>query len=226
MRFVSVLLALLVAAPVWAQAERDVVARAKADLVSRGVDLSGECGAWQITRLAAWRLRETGAGLLEKRTGAQCQGFAVDVIAFPDGRTFDVLIDGGQTNGPDWRQHLPHDPAVASRWRPAPESGDAGSASGGGSVPPAQTVDLSGVYSRLESIRAEQESLYAQIERVYSDLQKKADRNYAQLLDTDKRLEAHDNQPGWLKKLLTNANTYAVIAGVVGGWVMKEQAAK
>jgi hypothetical protein len=229
MRTLFAMLALLIAAPAYAQPERDIVARAKADLIARGVDLSGECGAFQITRLAAWRLRETGAGLLSKTSGAQCQGFAVDVVAYADGRTFDVLIDGGQANGPDWRQHLPHDPAIAPRWRPPIDPGDTPGTGGGQVVvqpQPIAAVDFSRVYRELETIRAEQQSLFDQAERVYSDLTRKHEALVASLALHDQRLEAHDKDPSWVKKLFTNANTYAVIAGMVSGWLVKDQMAK
>jgi hypothetical protein len=103
---------------------KETVEQVKADLVARGVDLSGPCGAFQITRRVAWALRDSGAGLLEKRSGNNCEGYATDVICYPDGSTFDILEDGGGINKPRWAQHIPHDPAVAARYRPAIDPGD------------------------------------------------------------------------------------------------------
>jgi hypothetical protein len=104
---------------------KETVEQVKADLVARGEDLSGPCGAFKITRRVAWALRDSGAGLLSKPSGNNCEGYATDVICYPDGRTFDCLIDGGGQNGPTWEQHHPHDPAVAARYRPAIDPGDA-----------------------------------------------------------------------------------------------------
>src|SRR6185436_18169417 len=55
---------LLSAAPVTAQDHTDVVQAVKADLVARGVNISGPCGAFQITGRVAWILRNEGWGLL------------------------------------------------------------------------------------------------------------------------------------------------------------------
>jgi hypothetical protein len=92
------------------------VAQAKADLEHVHADLSGPCGAFRIVQLTAWRLKATGAGLLAKPSGNQCQGFATDIIAYPDGRIYDVLVDGGGANTPAWQADAPVD---ASRYRPA-----------------------------------------------------------------------------------------------------------
>jgi hypothetical protein len=226
-RKLLILAFLLIAGPAWAQAEREIVASAKADLVARGVDLSGECGAFQITRLAAWRLRAIGAGLLAKTSGAQCQGFAVDVVAFPDGRTFDVLIDGGQANGPDWRQHLPHDPAVASRWRAAVDPG-IDSQPGGGVVvqpQPVLSVDLSRVYRELEAIRGDQQNLYAQAERTYSDLVVKWEAQRQAIAAVDARLDQHDREPGWFTTVFGNRYVQIGLAAV-SAFVTREMTAK
>jgi hypothetical protein len=94
------------------------VERAKQDLLTAGVDISGPCGAWRITNLAAWRLQQIGdaAGLLSKPDGNNCAGYAVDIIAYPDGAIYDVLIASGDLNGPAWQEVGVVDLA---RWRPA-----------------------------------------------------------------------------------------------------------
>lgn len=79
--------------------ESGTVAQAKADLGAQGVDLTGPCGAFAIVNEAAKRI---GAGLWDKPGGNNCQGFATDIIAYPDGYIYDVLIDGGGANTPTW----------------------------------------------------------------------------------------------------------------------------
>src|SRR5688572_15243198 len=48
------------------------VAAVKERLRADGVDLIGPCGAFAITKRVAWGLRATGAGLLSKPYGNQC----------------------------------------------------------------------------------------------------------------------------------------------------------
>ena len=81
----------------------EYVAAVKAMLQAQGVNLSGPCGAFAITKRVAWGLRATGAGLLSKPAGNNCEGFATDIVAFHD-RAFDILSDGGGTNGPNWSE--------------------------------------------------------------------------------------------------------------------------
>jgi hypothetical protein len=94
----------------------ETVATAKADLERAGVPLSGPCGAFAIVQLAAWRLRASGAGLLTKNSGNNCQGFSVDSIAYPDGELYDVLGDGGGENRP---QSIPQQPIDPTRFHGA-----------------------------------------------------------------------------------------------------------
>lgn len=92
------------------------VAAVKAWLTSGGVDLSGPCGALRITKVVAWGLRGSGAGLLSKPSGNNCEGYATDIVAFHD-RAFDVLGDGGGANVPNWQETGVDD--LSNRWRPA-----------------------------------------------------------------------------------------------------------
>lgn len=83
-----------------------VVAAAKADLAARGVSFAGSCGSFAIVKEAALRLSSGGAGLLKKPTGHQCNGFSVDIIAYPDGYIYDILIGSSDdepivTTGPN-----------------------------------------------------------------------------------------------------------------------------
>lgn len=95
------------------------MADAKAELEAAGQDLSGPCGAFAIVKLAAWKMGG-GAGLLDKPAGNNCEGYATDIIVYPDGRHYDVLVDGGGRNGPAWGDAGTVDP---SRYRPAIEPG-------------------------------------------------------------------------------------------------------
>jgi len=92
------------------------VAAIKAELERQGVNLLGPCGAFAITKRVAWGLRARGAGLLSKAGGNNCDGYATDIVAFPD-RAFDILSDGGNLNGPTWNETGVDD--LAARWRPA-----------------------------------------------------------------------------------------------------------
>jgi len=91
----------------------------KAQLEAQGVNVSTPCGAFKITKGVAERLAHTGAGLLSKPSGNNCDGFAVDIIAYADGRIFDILIDSGGANEPTWDAKGEVDP---SRWVPVPPS--------------------------------------------------------------------------------------------------------
>jgi hypothetical protein len=92
------------------------VAAIKAQLKAQGVDLSGPCGAFAITKRVAWGLRHLGCGLLSKPSGNNCEGFATDIVMFKDqgGQIIDVLGDGGNSNTPLWTVTDTVDPA---RWR-------------------------------------------------------------------------------------------------------------
>jgi hypothetical protein len=117
---------------------QQVVEQAKADLEARGEDLTGACGAHKITRLAVWRLKQTGAGLLEKSGGERCVfqdvGYKTDGIAFKDGTYVDCLIAaGGFTrddgsfdpgNVPAWQVQGPF-ADIPGRWREPIDPGDA-----------------------------------------------------------------------------------------------------
>lgn len=93
----------------------DVVQRVKSDLVARGINLSGDCGAFEITKRVAWELRGQGFGLLDKQAGSNCSGYAKDIVMRADGQLFDILIDAGGTNGPSWQES---DKVSPTRFRP------------------------------------------------------------------------------------------------------------
>jgi len=93
------------------------VVAAKADAISDGVSLVGDCGAFEITKRCAWALHGLGesAGLLDKPGGANCDGYAAAIICYPTGQIFDILVDAGGANTPQWSDGGFVDP---SRYRP------------------------------------------------------------------------------------------------------------
>ncbi len=95
------------------------IGRVKDWLLSRGHNLSGPCGAFDIVSNAAWYLRPSNptVGLLDKPAGNNCRGYATDIIMFSDmnGDIIDCLGDGGGQNVPQWGVSDTVDPG---RWRP------------------------------------------------------------------------------------------------------------
>jgi hypothetical protein len=113
----------------------DLVRAVKAELEGKQVELTGPCGAFEITKRVAWALREEGAGLLDKLGGSNCHGFATDIVCYRNGDIVDILGDGGGANNPAWAvKEKEVDP---SRWRKPIDPGEApgGSGDGGGPQP-------------------------------------------------------------------------------------------
>jgi hypothetical protein len=115
--FTALFLALTAPAVAQPVGNRDVVAQAKAELLSRNVDVTGACGAFRITALVAYKLRPTYGFLIKQggnraivREDGSCvngdnpgPGYATDYLI--DSRTgfgYDILSDGGSANGPQW----------------------------------------------------------------------------------------------------------------------------
>jgi hypothetical protein len=78
----------------------ELIASIKADLVAKGVNLTGPCGAFEITKRVAWALRDEGIGLVAKnaaQNGCDANGerYAIDALMMRDGQTFDILVNGG-----------------------------------------------------------------------------------------------------------------------------------
>ena len=109
------------ARPAAAQDHTDVVTAVKAALVAQGVDLSGGCGAFEITGRVAYVLRGEGWGLVAKSPGQNgCsvpghERYAVDAVMKPDGTTIDLLVNAENENRPAWQ---PTGAAPVSSWRP------------------------------------------------------------------------------------------------------------
>ena len=112
----------------------DVVAAVKNDLLARGVDLAGPCGAFKITSRVAWQLRAEGWGLIHSGgNGCETHGdkFRADTIMLHDGSVIDILLrsesDNGDTsnpanyNIPQWQPTGGQDPG---NWRAPFDPGD------------------------------------------------------------------------------------------------------
>jgi len=199
---------LLYSTPAFAQNHQPTVAQVKADLVARGLDLSGPCGAFQITKRVAWQLRSEGAGLLDKPSGNSCLGYAVDIIAYPGGQLFDILTDSGGNNGPGWGNAGTAEPG---RYRPAFDPGDTPSPTPTPVPiptpipPPVSSIDLSGVYQRIDWTDANNERRYLDLAAKYAAVSAQATALAAQLKE-------HDEQPSWARKVFTNPLVLAVLA--------------
>lgn len=223
----ALVIVLTLASPVQAQA--DVVATVKASLQARGVSLADSCGAFEVTRRVAWQLRATGAGLLDKPSGNQCQGRAVDIIVYPDGRAVDILSDAGGVNGPTWNEI---EPVEASRWRQPTDPGDSAPPSTG--QPPvivqAPAVDLSGVLVAIGQVRRDigvpgDDSQYLQMERVYGDLAAKLEEVNRKADALAAQLKQHDESPTFMGKLFGSRYTQ-ILMGAAAAWFTAQQTTK
>lgn len=163
--WLTAMLIALLTGPLAAQSHQSTVENVKAALVATGTDLSGPCGAFAITKRVAWALKGEGAGVLSKPSGNNCDGFATDIILYPDGRAFDILTDGGGANGPTWNAIEPIDP---SRYRPASDPGDGtGPSDPPVIIPPSiPPVDLTPLLNRLLDLETSATALRAQIAAV------------------------------------------------------------
>lgn len=124
--FALLLAFLLVSVFSYAQhpAHPDLVASTKAALQAQGVDLSGPCGAFAITRRVAWALRAEGVGLLSKPGGNNCEAMSTDYLVYQDGIGVDILGDAGGANTPAWQAD--YDPALLGRWVAPTDPGSVG----------------------------------------------------------------------------------------------------
>lgn len=149
---------LLWATPAFAQVE--LVQAVKNDLVARHVDISGPCGAFEITKRVAWILREQGYGLLDKPSGNNCQGYSIDFLVTPALGGIDILGDAGGDNTPAWGESEPPG-TFAGRFRAPFDPGDTPTPPpppGGNPGPPPAT---SGQLDRIESKIDAHESVMA-----------------------------------------------------------------
>jgi hypothetical protein len=114
-----VLLGLLWATPATSQTidHTDVVRQAKAAAIAAGVAVDhDDCSRFEVTMRVVQLLASEQAGLLDKPTGANCRGYATDIVAYRNGVIVDILGAGPEgPNSPHWMTLSPVDPA---RWRP------------------------------------------------------------------------------------------------------------
>lgn len=92
------------------------VGRVKAQCQAEGINLSGSCGAFAITRRVAWGLRMHGIGLVSKPNGNNCEGYSVDYLCYQNGDGVDILGDAGGQNNPQWAAK-PGEFTGQDRWR-------------------------------------------------------------------------------------------------------------
>lgn len=95
----------------------EYVAAVKAQCEAAGIDLTGPCGAFQITKRVAWGLRGAGIGLVSKPGGNNCDGYSVDFLCWQNGDGVDILFDAGNANAPQWAAR-PNEFVGQDRWRP------------------------------------------------------------------------------------------------------------
>lgn len=101
----------------------ELIAHIKRQLKARGTNLSGNCGAFEITKRVAWAARETGIGLRYKPAGAGCEGFAAGFLVYDDTSGVDILVDAGGSNMPSL-QYYPPDEHLRETWRAPIDPGD------------------------------------------------------------------------------------------------------
>lgn len=191
-----------------ASAQQSLVSAVKDDLIRRGVDISGPCGAFGITKRVAWALRGQGIGLVSKPQGTNCDGFSVDNVSTGmTGRSIDILVDAGGQNGPAWNDIG----QTGGDWAPAIDPGDVPAPPPTQPPPsnpvPPTVIDLSGIYQRIEW--TDQNG-----ERRYLDLRAAQTMLSTQLQQIDARLVKMDNEPAWLMKVLSNRYVQMALSGI------------
>lgn len=208
-RWLFVLILVLSARQGFAQSHPDVVAQVKAELQAKGADLSGACGGFAITKRVAWKLRDEGAGVLDKPAGNNCDGRAVDILIYPGGRIFDILTDAGGSNGASWQ---PGDPVDAARWRAVLTDPDGGAGQPPSTPPgPVSTVDLRPV---LERLAAAEGGLLNRIAEAEGDLVRRADKTDEKIDALGTSILAAVDNPGWLQRFFSNRAVQAGLAAV------------
>lgn len=208
-RYIAVVLFALMTTPAFAQSS--VVADVKASLVARGVELSGSCGAFEITKRVAWKLRAQGAGYIRKNPGQNnCQLHGVDIIMYRDGRIVDILADSGGSNGTTWdTSKAPVDPAL---WEAPVDPGDGDvqqpTEPGGPIVVTPAPIDIQGILDSIKDVRETQERIFGNTNEQLNALRL--------------QLKAHDENPSYLVKVLSNHYVQLVLAAA-GTYVMQRQ---
>lgn len=151
----------------------DVVAAVKASLEPTN-NLQTPCGAFKITKRVAWALRGEGAGLLKKPNGNNCEGFSVDIICYPDGTIYDILVNAETENRPAWNLAGHVEP---ERYQPAIDPGDVISVPTPPEVPPVvivppppappapptPAVDVAALAAAVDRVNRQQQDLIAAV---------------------------------------------------------------
>jgi hypothetical protein len=125
-----------------------------------------------VTNGIACRLVGLGedAGLLSKPAGTNHNGFAVDIVAYKSGETFDCLIDGEGVATAAWSQTKPtgHMPNL-NLWRPPVDPHAPSDGGPGGDQDPAPPdpvpvpLNVTGIEARLDRLIAGVEEQSVQI---------------------------------------------------------------
>jgi hypothetical protein len=161
---------LLLAMPVAAQEHFDTVVQVRRDLTARGIipagivnlDNHNPCGVFEITKRVAWLLKDEGAGLLEKTSGNNCQGYSMDFVVYADGRSADIAVggvfDGVATDAaPAWGIEVI--PSHVGRWRAPFDPGEAPLPNPGTNLPnpgtPTAPIDVSQLATKEDVLRIE-----------------------------------------------------------------------
>lgn len=226
-------LVLLAAAPAAAQDHTDVVVRNKQALLAQGENLADKCGAFKIVRAVVWELRGEGWGLVHS-DGSGCvfggDIYRADTAMLSNGLTIDMLKLSESNNGdtsnpqtfniPAWDRTGDQAPA---NWRtPIAPTGPTPPPVPPPNTPPTPTLDLSGVYSRLDVQYQQALAGYQQAERVYTDTINRISALSAQVAAVDDRLRRHDEEPAWLTKVLSNRYVQLAMTAV-GVYVAQHQ---
>lgn len=219
-----VLAFVLFASPALAQSS--LLGDVAAERAKYGASMSPAQVAAMLNQVA-WNHRNEGWGLLRKGAGNSCPlgstFISCDILVHaPSIQHFDVLQDAENTARPQWNNV---GPCVLSDSSGCSMDKFLAPIDPGGAppvvvppvvVPPYQPppvyTDLTPVYQRLDS-------LSAQAERMFADLTARDAARAAQIAAVDAHLTQHDQEPGWLKKVMTNSNTYVAILGVLGGFL-------
>lgn len=221
---------LFVLLPILAFAQSSLIGDVASERTKYGASMSPAQVATMLNQVA-WNHRNEGWGLLRKGSGNSCPlrdtFISCDILVHaPTIQHFDVLQDAENTARPQWNNV---GPCVLSDSSGCAMDKFLAPFDPGGPVlpPPVVTpvpipmpptapayVDLSPVYTRLDS-------LAAQAERIYADMAARDAARALQIQAVDQRLERHDNDPSWVRKFFTNSNTYVAIAGVMGGFLAK-----
>lgn len=215
-----------------AQQHKDIVAKHKTILLSRGESLSETCGAFKITREVAADpvIRAEGWGLVHS-TGNGCalngDIYRADTLMQPNGFTVDILTRSESDNGdisnnnafniPAWDQTGDQSPA---NWRaplasavapvPVPVPGPQPTPTPVPVQP--QPLDLSGVYERF---RLQDDAA----ERRYLDLGAQNRQLAAQNAALAAQLAAHDEKVSGIVAFIKDGKTWTGLIGILGGYL-------